>query len=85
MYCRFEERESKNNSYTFDIYNEEQFCKVYHLYELDFIMCLKQYLRHMPPLGEGTNPDLFLQPNTNPIIVTWYNKMHKVNRGRTSK
>ncbi|CAM6122551.1 unnamed protein product [Calypogeia fissa] len=77
-YVRFEERLSKNNNYTLDRYNEEQFRKVYHSYEEDFVLTTKQYLRHLPVEGEGMKHDLFLSPIiTNPSGNIWYSREHK--------
>ncbi|CAM6090480.1 unnamed protein product [Calypogeia fissa] len=84
-FVRFEERCSKNNNYTLERYNEEQFRKVFHSYEEDFVITVKQYLRHMPPEDEGTKPDLFLGPITNPTGNIWFNRVHKVSQGRASK
>lgn len=60
-HCRFEERVSKNNNYALARYIEEQFRNVYHSFDWDFVLCVKKYLRHMPPLDVvDTLSDLFL-------------------------
>lgn len=58
--CRFQERTSKNNSYSLKRYNKEQFRKTFHSYETDFVLTLKQYHRHMAPEVESSKPDLFM-------------------------
>ncbi len=78
MVIRFEERESKNNSYDLDRTKEEQFRQTYYTFEEDFILTWKQYSRHLPPLGEGVKLDLFMQPIPKPAGPIWYNKSTKV-------
>lgn len=76
--CKFEERLSKNNNYTLTRCSEEQFWNAYHSFEPDFVLCVKQYFRHMPPLEPNTIADLFWGPITNPATVVWFNRKHKV-------
>jgi hypothetical protein len=42
----------------------------------DFILTLKQYVRHM--LEDSQKPDLFMNPIPNPASSVWYNRTHKV-------
>lgn len=55
---------------------------MFHSYEADFVLTVKQYMRHMPPLEEGTKQDLFMGAITNPAGNVWYNKVLKVSKER---
>lgn len=72
----YEEWESKNNLYEENKYKESQFCKTWLSDEPQFILTLKQYLRHQNP--EVEKPDMFMNPIPNPATEVWYNKTHKV-------
>jgi hypothetical protein len=61
-------------------YKEEQFRKTWSSNEDDFLLTLKQYLRHMAP--DADKPDLFMQPIINPAKEVWYNRSHKVSEAR---
>lgn len=59
-----------------DWYNEEQFRKMYHNNEPDFVLSGN----HLSPKGESPKPYLFMQPITNPVGNIWYNKVCRVGR-----
>lgn len=50
--CRLEEQLSKNNSYSMSRYNEEEFQSVFHSYDENILMTLKQYKHHLPLVEE---------------------------------
>jgi hypothetical protein len=60
---RYEERESRNNMYDEHKYKEEQFQKTWTTNEENFVLTLKQYLRHRA--DDVEKPDLFMNPIPN--------------------